>query len=392
MKKLILLFTFFTFPIFAQINFEKGYIINNNNVKTDCFIRNVGWQKNPIEIEYKNNENEEPKKITILEIKEFNIGDSYRYIRFKTNIDRSSSDINELSSQKSPIWQEETLLLKLLVKGKINLYQYEENNLVRYFISNGNHETAEQLVYKEYYTEFKQIAVNNYFKQQLSNTLKSDILEMKDFEKLLYKKKELTNFILKYNETTNNELINYEKKQNQGKINFKVIAGINATFNNLNNSVSNFNYTLKTVPVFRIGFESEYILPFNQQKWSLFIDPNFQSNNASEKTKNNQLVETKNNSIEIPFGFRHYIFLPNASKIFIGLGLNLSITSKSYLKYSGQVFDVSNSTNYFTGIGFSKKRYSAELRYNLNRNLLSSFVSWETKYSSLGLLLGYKFY
>lgn len=390
MKKLILLFTFFSFPVFAQINFEKGYFINNNNVKTDCLIRNVGWQKNPIEIEYKNNENEDPKKITIFEIKEFNIGDSYRYIRFKTNLDRSSSDINELSSQKNPIWKEETLLLKLLVKGTINLYQYEENNLVRYFISNGNYETAEQLVCKEFYTEFKQIAVNNYFKQQLSNTLKSDKLTNKDFEKLLYKKKELTNFILKYNETTNNEFTNYEKKQNQGKINFKIIVGINATFNNLNNSVSNFNYTLKTEPVLRFGFESEYILPFNQEKWSLIIDPNFQSNNASEKTKNNQLVETKYNSIEIPFGFRHYMFLRNKSKIFIGLGMNLSITSKSYIKYSGQILDVSNSTNYFTGIGFCKKRYSAELRYNLNRNLLATFLSWETKYSSLGLLVGYK--
>ena len=175
------------------------------------------------------------------------------------------------------------------------------------------------------------------------------------------------------------------------KINFKIIVGINATFNNLNNSISNFNYTLKTATVLRFGFESEYVLPFNQEKWSLFIDPNFQSNNASEKTKNNQLVETKYNSIEIPFGFRHYMFLANKSKIFIGLGMNLSITSKSYIKYSGQILDVSNSTNYFTGIGFCKKRYSAELRYNLNRNLLATFLSWETKYSSLGLLVGYKF-
>ena len=157
MKKIILLFIFISSPIFSQINFETGYFIKNNNVKTDCLIRNIGWQKNPTEIEYKLNENDKSQKATISEIKEFNVGDSYKYKRFTINIDRSSSDINNLSREKNPVWKEETLLLKILVEGEINLYQYEDINFVRYFISSGNHETAEQLVYKEYNAEYSEV-------------------------------------------------------------------------------------------------------------------------------------------------------------------------------------------------------------------------------------------
>ena len=38
---------------FAQINFEPGYIINNQGVKTECFIRNVAWKNSPVTFDYK---------------------------------------------------------------------------------------------------------------------------------------------------------------------------------------------------------------------------------------------------------------------------------------------------------------------------------------------------
>lgn len=51
MKKLIIVFLIFL-PIlsFSQINFESGYIIRNNNIKTECLIRNVAWKNNPTNI------------------------------------------------------------------------------------------------------------------------------------------------------------------------------------------------------------------------------------------------------------------------------------------------------------------------------------------------------
>lgn len=391
MKKIILLFSFVSFPIFAQINFETGYFINNNNVKTDCLIRNIGWQKNPTEIEYKLNENDETQKVTIFEIKEFNVADGYKYKRFKVNIDRSSSDINNLSKEKNLIWKEETLLLKILVDGEINLYQYEDINLVRYFISSGNHETAEQLVYKEYNAEYSDIGVNNYFRQQLLNTFKLDILSIKDFEKLSYKKKELTSLILKYNGTTTKKATNYEIKQNQGNLNIKIIAGANLSSLSFRNG-STVDYTFDKKTVFLLGFETEYIFPFNQNKWSIFVAPNFQSYKKEERTTSNQSVSSDYSYIEIPFGLRYYMFLNNNSKIFMNAGLAPQFTSKSTLKYSSAVLEVSNTIGYFIGAGFSKSRYNIELRYNLGRNLIPSYPFWDSNYNSVSVLVGYKIF
>lgn len=391
MKKIILLFIFISSPVFSQINFESGYFIDNYNVKTNCLIRNVGWQKNPTEIDYKLSDGDNVKKIMLSEIKEFNVGDSYKYRRFKTNLDRSSSDVNNLSSEKNPLWVEETLLLKILVEGEINLYQYEGVNLIRYFISTGNHEIAEQLVCKEYRAEYTDIGVNNYFRQQLLNTLKSNNLNINDFKNLTYKKKELTNLILKYNKTKELKSINYEINQNQGEVNLKIIAGVNATSLNISNYISNVDYTFDLLPVFHLGIESEYILPFNQKKWSIFTEPNFQSYKPSENTNRNQLVEAKYNFIEIPFGLRYHMFINNKSKLFIGMGMNLAFTSKSSITYSGLELEVSNSTNFHTSIGFSKGHYSAEIRYNLNREVIPTYISWQSKYNSIGILIGYKF-
>ena len=389
MKKFLFLFALISLPVFGQINFESGYFINNNNERIDCLIRNIGWQKNPTEIEYKLEVNDTPKIITRSEIKEFNVGNSYKYKRFKLKIDRSSSDINDLSPEKNPIWGEETLLLKILVEGGINLYQFEDVNLMRYFISSGNHEDAEQLVFKEYRKEYNGIGENNYFRQQLLNTLKSDNLDLKDFETLSYKKKELTNLLLKYNKTKEIKPTNFESKQNQGSANLKIIVGINNTFLSFNNTNSTYTFNSKTI--IRIGFEAEYIMPFNQNKWSFFTDPNYQSYKTTETNTFNQSFQANYTFIELPAGLRYYMFVNHKSKIFINAGFSLEFASKSTLTFSGQVLEISNSANLFTGFGFSKKNLGIELRYNLGRNLLPSYQTWSSKYSSLGILVGYKF-
>jgi hypothetical protein len=394
MKKIVLLLLLVSFPIFAQINFESGYYTNNNNSKTECLIRNIGWYKNPTGIEYKWNENDVSKTASISEIKEFSIGNSSKYKRFKLKIDRSTSDINQLSFERNPIYSEETLLLKVLVEGEANLYEYQDVNLVRFFMSTGNHETAEQLVFKEYKTEGStEINENNFYKQQLLNNLKSDKLNLNDFKVITYKKQELVDLFLKFNTSKETKTTTFESKKDQSSVNFKVIAGVNATFLDFGNNISSTaDYTFKTKTVFTIGFEVENIFSFNQNKWSLFTNPNFQSYKKTELNTKNQSIEADYKFIELPLGVRYFMFLNKKSQLFIDAGVAFSITSKSNLRYSGQVLDISNSTNVFTGVGFKSGRYDIELRYNLSKGILGEYQSWKSNYNSIGILLGYKLF
>ncbi len=114
MKKLLLaLFTLIlSVNSSAQINFEKGYFINNSGDKTECLIKNIDWKNNPTEFLYKLLENDTPKTATIEMVKEFGINNISKYSRANVNIDRSSEMADKLSTNKSPVFNEEQLFLK----------------------------------------------------------------------------------------------------------------------------------------------------------------------------------------------------------------------------------------------------------------------------------------
>ena len=151
MKKqlLLLLCLVFTANAYTQIVFEKGYYINNADEKVECLIKNIDWRNNPTEFEYQLNENSEKKKVTIETVQEFGITGISKYVRSTVNIDRSSSDVHDLSDEKKPIFKEETLFLKVLIDGKANLYEYIDGSLSRYFYNKKN-TPIEQLIHKNY--------------------------------------------------------------------------------------------------------------------------------------------------------------------------------------------------------------------------------------------------
>lgn len=214
MKKqfLYLLTAILSSSCYSQIAFEKGYYIDNTNQKTNCLIKNIDWKNNPTEFEYKISENSESEKTTIKSIKEFGIDTISKYIRTTVNIDRSSENINSLSTDKNPLFQEEELFLKVLVEGKSNLYEYVDGSLKRYFYNKAD-STIEQLIFKSYLTPENDIAKNNRFRQQLWVDLKCPNFTDIEIENIKYKKNDLVRFFTEYSECYNEKLINFSTNQ-----------------------------------------------------------------------------------------------------------------------------------------------------------------------------------
>ncbi|WP_273567563.1 hypothetical protein [Maribacter halichondriae] len=128
MKKLYL-FVFvllLSFNCHSQISFEKGYFIDNLDEKTECLIRNVGWKNNPTEFEYKLSENGETSKKIMHYVREVGVYNKAKYGRYNVEIDRSSKILSNLSSDRNPNFEEEQLLLKVLVEGSASLFMYED--------------------------------------------------------------------------------------------------------------------------------------------------------------------------------------------------------------------------------------------------------------------------
>lgn len=92
LKKLLLIFTaIFSLNSYSQINFEKGYFINNSNQRIECKIRNIDSKKNPTQFEYRLTDEGDSKMGNIVTVREFGIYNEAKYSAALVKIDRSSA-------------------------------------------------------------------------------------------------------------------------------------------------------------------------------------------------------------------------------------------------------------------------------------------------------------
>jgi hypothetical protein len=275
----------------------------------------------------------------------------------------------------------------------VTLYQYEDSNFVKYFYSTSDSTKAEQLVYKEYIVDGR-VAENNFFRQQLYNLMKDSSAKTSNFEKLKYRKDELVKLFASYNNSSGEKTVNLSEKQNKGSINFKITPGI--SFSKLsadyNNGYTVTEFTFSRQPAFRIGAELEYIMPFNNNKWSLFIDPNYQYYKTDAAKEGKYTAEIQYTYLEVPVGFRHYMYLNTDSKFFAGAAYIIAVElGDNFMQYNGTIVKVEKNSSFAVSGGFSYKRYSAELRYALNHGITTQ-PAWGSQYNSISIILGYKLF
>jgi hypothetical protein len=386
-----------TLSCFGQIVFEKGYFIDNKNIKTECFIKNYDWRTNPVKIEYKLNDSTEVLKTDITAIKEFGIYDFSRFIRATVKIDRSSVDINQLSTKRSPEWSEEQLFLKEIVCGNATLLSYADNVQFWYFYSVNNSE-IQQLIYKEFVLNSERslyIHTNNGFRQQISVELKNANTNKIKIENLKYSEKDLKEYFKLYNQTDNY----CTRTDFTGKVrevyNFKVLGAIDYSKLSFSNPYILSNaMALDNSITWIAGLEAEVFLPFNKNTWSLVIEPCYEHIKNEKPVYFSNTINLDLQSVTFPTGLRYTNYLNHNLKIFLnGFFIpyyNLTFGSDLYIfnvkKY------ISQGNSFAIGAGTSYKNISAELRYYSSRQLMSSYIDWSTDYQRLAFIMSYRLY
>lgn len=407
MREQILIIAFIAISnieLYSQIIFEEGYFIDESNKKIECLIRNIDWKNNPIEFEYKLSSNLEVQKATVQTVKEFGINNASRYIRAKTQIDRSSDDLDRMSSDRNPSFKEELLFLKVLIEGHASLFYYSDGNLIRMFYKLDDSE-IEQLVYKRFLNDGR-ISQNNYFKQQLFLKLKCEEIGLNDLERLRYSKGDLERLFIKYNECTSSNYINYELKEKKDFFNLTIRPGLSYSSLEIQNSMSDSKDTDFGNHIgMRLGIEAEFILPFNKNKWGIIIEPTYQyfkSEHSQEtSTVSGGILVSKvdYSSIELPIGVRHYIYLNDKSKLFANVSCVFDFpynSSIQFFRINGSLhsaIEINSSLNIALGVGFKyNDKYSLEIRYNRNRNIVSEYLFWNSNYNSLNVICGFSLF
>jgi hypothetical protein len=408
--KLFLLFTFLTISSisFSQIDYQKGYFLNNIGEKTECFIKNMDWKNNPADFKYRLAETGEIKTAVLEDVSEFLIYDECKFVRATTNIDRSVDNVNNLSLDINPVFNEEQLFLRVVVEGKATLYQYQDSNLTRFFYSIGEVDKV-QLIYKRFLPSGSlTIGRNETYKEQLEATMLCGKINANSIARINYEFTPLKKFFINYNICTgsvstmlngnssiaDNSSSVYDKNNSKRDV-FNLTPRIGANFSSfevitkLANSDDNIDYGSKTNA--RIGLETEFILPYNKNKIALIAEVTF-SNFKSEVNVDNEVKKVDYNSIDVPFGVRYYFFLNKSSKIYINAVYNLNVSTGKEVQTKDYDFFPSVASNLGYGLGYKfKNKFSLEYRLLSSRNA-SDYIFYDFNYKVSSLILGYSFF
>lgn len=418
-KKLIFVFALlFSLNFYAQSNFKKGYYIDNNDVKTDCFILCEHWQNEPVRFIYKNLESDTSKlEMPVGNVKEFGVEGIFKFKKFDLLVDSSRNQIGRLTYNSEPEWVKKTGFLRVIVEGNASLYEYRIQNTYKYFYS-FNNSPVEQLIYKRYLENNVQINTNMGFQRQLWAKVKCSSTTLERIRKLEYREKKLTDYFLEVNncnldqkDLDNNEI---KKKSIVDKTvrkegNFLIKAKAGVSFNSLQVDFSNYDllgrpnrysdFKFDGGMAYNVGFDLEYIFPTKKKNWSIFSE--FAYHSKYESNKKIPVVglyyasdadwNISYSYLDLGLGLSYYMLLNNNSKLFLNVSGNHSLALKSKLENQigyGLLITDDNPPYLRFGLGYCYKKYSIEFKFS-NRNILYAYNGEDSKYKELSFVLGY---
>jgi hypothetical protein len=216
----------------------------------------------------------------------FGVRDAIKYLRATVDFDRSTEEVDKLTTDRSPVFEKEELFLNVLVEGEASLYSYVEGNLVRFFIRKGDGQ-IDALVYKLYKINGNHIAKNNFYQKQLLDNLGCASVTESDVKNLRYKSNDLVRIFKKYSQCGESEPILYgEKKSGKDLFNLSARPRLNHSSFSIHNNAGfpTFNAVdYKNKLDFGLGIDAEIVMPFFRNKWAIAVEPTFTRGSRRQK-------------------------------------------------------------------------------------------------------------
>jgi len=383
---------------FGQVKFEKGYFINNDNQRVECFIKNMDWKYNPVEFSYKLKESGTTETGNLTSVKEFGLTNSFKFINADVKIDRSTQAVVGAKNEMDPVYSREKLFLKVLIEGKANLYGYESNKIKRFFYS-----LSDTAIYPLTYKEVKKgstITKNTGFRQQLWDKLRYPKTSMELIKSIDYTAPDLEKYFKIYNESFGGTMTERNTEKKGSYLNLKLTPGINSNSESMTvygDQGNTSKLSFKGNQSFRIGLEAELSIPFDKYKWGILFEPTYQSY-KSDAASDGATATLTLNSLEFPIGLRYYIYINDNTRLYFngfyisGLALNMNSTIMIPSTTLGdKSYSVGSTGNAAIGGGLDYKRFSLETRYYTNKDLFKGSRFESSENGRFSIILGYKF-
>jgi len=368
-----LIFLFFGVCLYAQTSFEKGYFITNSGNKVVCYIKNKRWLSSPDRVSYQTKKNSEVEVFDTSSVSEFKVGNGPLFIRVTADFPVTNQFKKDKGTNPKPSLQNKTVFVERLNNGKASLYVFKGDG-DRVYLLQVDQDKPFPLLYKQYISRINDIHENNIFRRQLLEHLSCE--SANDIQTVEYNETSLKSYVESYNRCMDptDDAATVGGKERKAKTRLLVFGGLMGyKFQTIIYS-TDVDFERKISPT--LGLEMETILPFNNNKWSIFVSGQYASF-TSNGTEDANMMKVKVAKIELSqcifnLGGRHYMFINDKSSIFIDLGAVFDYNIKAeYEDMPGYISILSNIHRVNFG-GFGGFGYSIGQKYYLSAKLYLS--------------------
>lgn len=375
----------------AQIKFENAYLIDQTGNKKDVLIRNGDWLENPVIIQVKDSEASKEYSLGLNEVQEFGFQDDTVFRRFTVDISNYDKDLGKIDQNPDFSPQKQTVFLKQLSDGKLNLYSYYKGTPKYFYAAPG--EQPKQLLYRRYYNDKNDLQTVNTYREQLASLLNCSGT---NYNTAQYSTTSLKQLFDKYNNDCN-KVESSGTRKSRFAVNVVAEAHmLKTSFNSPIYYLDNISMESQLVPKF--GIELEYFLPFNKQSFSIIAAPKYyQYKNefvrVYDVAPHTQTIQLSTSTLEIPLGFRYYNYFNNSNSMFATLAYQIKTDFEGSLGVNSQERELQSgsATSFLLGVGYRYKRLMGELVYAPFRSSSTTYFT-DIKTSDVGLSLKYNIF
>ncbi len=367
-----------SFSSMAQSQFKQGYIVQNNGDKLECMILEESWKQNPTSFSYKLNENSEVQIGTLSDIQSFGVGNLFKFVKKEKFLPKETLD--------NPVF------LNVLVEGAVSIYHYKSSDDNLFFYKKADDKNIYELQYRYTSKSDGDGLSENKFRGQLYEAFGSNKLYLPKIKSLNYKRNDLLNIVTDFNKETN---VTYSKfyKATKEKVNFYLKAGLGSSPVVIENTSIGEFADFGSNSGLRVGFEIEYFIPYESQKWAITVSPMFKfvSTEKVSTTPERVFNDTFDYSaIEMQFGPRYYFSSKKSDmRIYANAGLFVEVplgNTYNYLEESVEV-GLNSVVNSYVGAGLQYKRFGLEVSYLPTLNLIESSNEFFTQFDTIAFHL-----
>lgn len=383
-----LLILFFFASVFAYGQEINGYILNNNDEKTECFVHNNGIREASSANKYKYRlpGEKEFKEMDLDKIKEFAIYDEVKCVRELIQTDASDNRIKrEEEAYQEPELDQGHAYLYVLYEGPLaSLYTYYNEGKIFYYYR-VREASIELLYYKKYQVEVatgvvEKIIVNNAYKDQLAQAF--NIEDEKALQKLSYTKNSLIRFFDNYHKQNREQGKNLVIGAPKPRIIVRGLLNGNTFSAKIQGNSATHYVFFKQEKSVGYGLEVEYNFAFNRNKFSVFAGGNYATYFSDYSDYVNAGIDHDGYiwdyySIDIPFGVRYYGRLFPKTRIFVEAGLSphIILDKSELFMNSPYEYSFDSATKGMFGVGVSYGRLALETRFFTKNNVTQS-LAW----------------